>query len=239
MPNPYFSFKQFTVFHDLCAMKVGVDGVLLGAWASVKNAQKILDVGTGTGLIALMLAQRNQHATIHAVDIAADAVQQAKVNVNSSDWTDRIVIHHHAFQYFVLQNPGQYDLIVSNPPYFVNSLKAPTVSRSLARHTGESLSHLELITLSASILHPNGIIAIILPIEEGLQCIQDAAKVGVYCKTKVEVCTKPNNQAKRLLLEFCLIQCNTSVSQLCIETDERHHYTPEFTDLVKDFYLKL
>ena len=238
MPNPYFSFKQFTVFHDQCAMKVGVDGVLIGAWTPTATAQSILDVGTGSGLIALMLAQRCPHATIHAVDVAEDAIRQANFNVQNSPWSNRISLHQFAFQDFVKSHQIKYDLIVSNPPYFVNSLKATSDKRNLARHT-DSLSHLELVELSASILNPNGVIAIILPLEEGRQCIHDAAELGLYCKTVVEVHPKPNNQAKRLLIAFCLIKCEMSVSQLYIETDVRHQYSSQFSELVKDFYLKL
>lgn len=115
MPNPYFSFKQFTVYHDRCAMKVGTDGVLLGAWADVSGARDILDIGTGTGLIALMLAQRSE-AHIMAVDIDEDAVKQAKENVEKSPWPGRIEVERHDICCF--NSDIRYDVIVSNPPYF-------------------------------------------------------------------------------------------------------------------------
>jgi tRNA1Val (adenine37-N6)-methyltransferase len=237
MPNPFFRFKQFTIFHDRCAMKVGIDGVLLGAWTPLSKPKRILDVGTGSGLISLMLAQRSM-AMIDAIDIDQDAITQATVNVQNSPWSDRISLHHQSFQDFVKVNEHTFDVVVSNPPYFVNSLKNPSDRKTLARHT-DSLSHLELIALSVPLLTPNGIIALILPVEEGYQCIAEAEKMGVYCKQVVEVYPKPNNQAKRLLIEFCLIQCERSTSKLTIETDIRHQYSPEFSLLARDFYLKL
>ena len=132
MPNPYFSFKQFTVYHDRCAMKVGTDGVLLGAWTDVSGARDILDIGTGTGLIALMLAQRSE-AHIVAVDIDEDAVKQAKENVEKSPWPGRIEVERHDICCF--NSDIRYDVIVSNPPYFFNSLKCPDGQRNIARHT--------------------------------------------------------------------------------------------------------
>ena len=131
MSNPYFRFKQFTVYHDLCAMKVGVDGVILGAWADCRNIKYSLDVGTGSGLIALMLAQRSE-AYIHAIDIGENAYKQAEINFNNSPFHDRLSLEQIAFQDF--SSSIKYDLIVSNPSYFVHSLKSPDKNRSLARH---------------------------------------------------------------------------------------------------------
>jgi tRNA1Val (adenine37-N6)-methyltransferase len=131
MSNPFFHFKQFTIYHNLCAMKVGVDGVLLGAWADCRNAGYILDAGTGSGLIALMLAQRS-NAIIHAIDIDENSCNQAEINFTNSPFHDRLSVEHISFQnYFP---PVRYDLIVSNPPYFANSLKSPDKNRNLARH---------------------------------------------------------------------------------------------------------
>lgn len=132
MPNPYFSFKQFTVYHDRCAMKVGTDGVLLGAWADVVSARNILDIGTGTGLISLMMAQRC-NARIRAVDIDADAVEQARGNVAASPWQDRIEVELQDICHFTSET--LFDVIVSNPPYFTDSLKCPGKQRNIARHT--------------------------------------------------------------------------------------------------------
>lgn len=236
MPNPYFSFKQFTVYHDKCAMKVGIDGVLLGSWADVSEAKQILDIGTGTGLIALMIAQRNNEALVDAIDIDAGAVLQATENVRNSPWSERIRLYEVALQNF--DNVAKYDLIVSNPPYFVNSTKAPEEDRTTARHT-DSLAHEELILNSKKHLLPSGKLCIILPVNEGLQCVEFAAGTGLYCSKQVTVFPKPGAAAKRLLLEFTLRNVPTEYSDLTIESEHRHHYSPEFTQLAKEFYLKL
>lgn len=135
MPNPYFKFKQFTVYHDRCAMKVGTDGVLLGAWAQVDNARRILDVGTGTGLIALMTAQRSQ-AHIMGIDIDEKAVGQAEENVKASPWKERISICRKDVMQMCREVDGTFDAIVSNPPYFVENVHCPDARRNVARHTG-------------------------------------------------------------------------------------------------------
>ncbi len=237
MPNPYFSFKQFTVFHGKCAMKVGIDGVLLGAWSSVEQASTILDVGTGSGLIALMLAQRS-NAQIDAIDIDTNAIIQAKENCANSLWDGRILLYENSLQQFLETCTTKYDLIVSNPPYFVNSLKAPDETRATARHT-DTLSHESLLSTAKQLLKETGRICLILPVNEGLQCVDFANNINLYCRKKVVVYPKPNANPKRLLLEFSLIPCSTIESELTIESNERHHYSPEFTLLAKDYYLKL
>ena len=143
MPNPYFRFKKFTVYHDRCAMKVGTDGVLLGAWVNV-SGDNILDIGTGTGLISLMMAQRNEKAVIDAIDIDSDAVSQAKDNIGNSPFSNRINSWNASLQEFSSKVEKRYDVIVSNPPFFVQSLKSPNKERSVARHT-DSLPVADLI----------------------------------------------------------------------------------------------
>ncbi|HET7733747.1 MAG TPA: methyltransferase [Paludibacter sp.] len=237
MPNPYFSFKQFTVYHDKCAMKVGIDGVLLGVWAGIENAHKILDIGTGTGLIALMLAQRS-NSTVVGIDIDSDAVLQAKENIRKSPWADRVEVYESSLQEFSLALSTGFDLIVSNPPYFVNSLKAPSESRATARHT-DTLTHEELIENAVQLLNPNGRICLILPVNEGLQCVEFATNKGLFCSKLVKIYPKPNAVAKRLLLEFTQVPVERIETELTIESETRHQYSPEFTALAKEFYLKL
>lgn len=217
-------------------MKVGIDGVLLGIWVNVENVSSILDVGTGTALIALMLAQRS-NAFIDAIDIDENAVLQANENVNNSRWKSRIKPHFASLQQFSQVTQTRYDLIVSNPPYFINSLKAPAQNRATARHT-DSLSHEELIISSKALLNENGRICIILPVNEALQCIEFAKKQELYCSKKLIVFPTPHAAAKRFLLEFQLNETETKVSELIIEI-ERHQYSPEFSELAKEFYLKL
>ncbi|MFV0390685.1 MAG: tRNA1(Val) (adenine(37)-N6)-methyltransferase [Paludibacteraceae bacterium] len=236
MSNPYFKFKEFTVFHDKCAMKVGVDGVTLGVWADVSDAKTILDVGCGSGLIALVLAQRSD-ARITAIDIDKNSVIQTKENVENTIWKDRIRVIHASFQRFIDNNPEEFDLIVSNPPFFINSLKNSDANRTLARHN-ESLTHLDLICGSIKMLSDTGKIALILPVVEGEQFVVLAEKQGLFCTKKTTIFPNPEKSAKRLLLEFRR-DCKD-----CIETDltiekVRNVYTPEYAGLVKDFYLKL
>jgi len=237
MSNPYFSFKQFTVYHDRCAMKVGIDGVLLGVWTSVKNTNRILDIGTGTGLIALILAQRSD-SFIDAIDIDKDSVLQASENVKNSPWDNRIKVQEISLQNFAVSTILRYDLIISNPPYFINSLKSPSEDRSNARHTN-SLSHEELINNAKFLLAPLGKICIILPVSEALICKNFALNKGLFCTREVMVIPKPNAIPKRILMEFKLQSFQKEVSELVIESNERHHYSEEFTLLAKDFYLKL
>lgn len=238
MPNPYFQFKQFTVYHDLCAMKVGIDGVLLGAWAPVDcSTERVLDIGTGSGLIALMLAQRS-NAIIDAVDLDVGAVRQAEINVAASDWNSRIMVHHQSLQDFADKFKPVYDLIVSNPPYFRSSLKAPDEARNRARHA-DTLTHEELLKYASGLLKTTGRICVILPVTEGLQCIKSAEKFNLYCYQCVYVYPKPDSEAKRVLLEFGFTTRQTQLSSIEIETAERHQYSAAFTALAKDFYLKL
>ncbi|MBN2765093.1 MAG: methyltransferase [Paludibacteraceae bacterium] len=237
MPNPYFRFKQFSVFHDKCAMKVGIDGVLIGAWTDVTNAKNILDVGTGSGLISLMLAQRCE-ATITAIDIDADAVIQANENIENSVWKSRISATQITLQKFAESTDTKFDLIVSNPPFFINALKAPEEKRNTARHT-DTLTHEELIDNALKLISKNGRISIILPIEEGTKCIEYAHSKKLFCKRLLKVQPRPEKPAHRLLIELTPVECETQSSELCIENGERHSYSPEFTAIASPYYLKL
>lgn len=237
MANPFFSFKQFTVFHDKCSMKVGIDGVLLGIWSPISNSKRILDIGTGTGLIALMLAQRSD-AHIDAIDTDEGASLQAVENVNASKWQNRISVLNISSQEFSATTQNRYDLIISNPPFFVNSLKAPNAGRSMARHT-DTLTHAELIDNAMSLLTETGRICLILPVNEGLKCVEYAELKHLFCTKKVTVYPKPNAVAKRLLLEFSLVNSPLIETILFVESETRHEYSPEFAFLAKDFYLKL
>jgi tRNA1Val (adenine37-N6)-methyltransferase len=237
MGAPSFSFKQFTVFHDKCAMKVGTDGVLLGAWADVSHTKAILDIGTGSGLIALMLAQRSE-ANIIAIEIDKNAVEQAAENVANSPWSNRIIVKEQSFMEFAKTTTQKFDRIVCNPPFFVKSLKTPNESRTIARHASENL-HNELLVEGKKLICEQGRICLILPVNEGNACVAIAAKNGLHCVRKTIVFAKPNIDPKRLLLEFSDTKCELQTSELIIETNERHIYGPDFIQLVKDFYLKL
>ena len=235
MPNSYFQFKQFTIEQDRCAMKVGTDGVLLGAWTDVSDAQSILDIGTGTGLIALMLAQRSS-AAIYGIEIDENATAQAVENVNNSPWSERIKIETVSLQTFVKNTNCRFDLIVSNPPYFNKSLKNPNAQRSVARHM-DSLSQKDLITAACALLSVVGRLSVILPTAEGLEFILQAKEFGLYCSKKTRVIPRIGALEKRLLLEFSRIKDVCKEDYLLIEK-ERHDYSDEFRSLTKEYYLE-
>ncbi|MDR1055587.1 MAG: methyltransferase [Prevotellaceae bacterium] len=236
MSNSYFKFKQFTIHQDSTAMKVGTDGVLLGTWVTIGNAERILDIGTGTGLLALMLAQRNTQAVIDAMEIDALACRQAQLNVRNSPWPERINMLCSSFQKFSKEYHQRYDLIVSNPPYFNNSLKSPVIQRNIARHS-DSLSYIDLITGVKKLLKDSGRLAVVLPVDEGGVFIRQSIENGLYCCRRLNVKPNANKPVKRVLLEFANQTQSCSEQTLCIETGEHHNYTPEYKALTKDFYL--
>ena len=236
MANTFFQFKQFTVNHDRCAMKVGTDGVLLGAWTDVVCASSALDVGTGTGLIALMMAQRNPAMQIDAIDIDADAINQAMQNCNQSPFADQISLQQIDLLNYLGGNGG-YDVIVSNPPFFSKSLKSPDGKRSLARHT-DSLSIEDLISKASNLLSLRGRLSLIYPDDERGNIQKCASGNKLYTTRVTTVYSTLNSIPKRILIELSKIEKPLEETSLLIEI-ERHKYSDEFTDLVKDFYLKL
>ncbi len=247
--NKGFSFKQFHVDHDTCAMKVGTDGILLGAWADLGGRHDgpllILDIGTGTGLISLMLAQRaDAEVDITAIDIAADACRQARLNIAQSPWPDMIQVIHTPLQDFRKQysdNP-QFDLIVSNPPYFVHGQLFDDPARQLARHTS-TLNHRELIEYALPLLAPQGRIALILPYDAGRELI-------TYCRSldndsayspglrSVNVKTTPRKAYSRMLLEISRESRPYQESELIIHTPTGA-YSEAYIALTRDFYLNM
>ncbi len=238
MPNPYFQFKRFTVRQDRCAMKVGTDGVLLGAWCGVEEAKSILDIGTGTGLVALMAAQRSS-AEVVAVELDESAASQAAENVAESPWKARITVEKAAVQDFAAQSGRKFDCIVSNPPYFQDSLKSPKGERSMARHT-DSLSYEELVKAVVALMNPMGKFSVIVPTTEFDDMKQCAASVGLHCSRRTDVLPTPTSASKRVLAEFILTEVTEPiVDTLVIEAGGRHHYSEQYISLTKDFYLKM
>lgn len=235
MPKAYFRFKQFRVFHDRCAMKVGTDGVVLGAWVNLDKVQRILDIGCGSGLIALMLAQRCQ-THIDAVEIDPDACQQARDNVQQSPWPQHIRVFHQSVQEYSLQTETQYDLLVSNPPFFVDALKTPTTQRNLARHH-DSLNQDDLLTSTRRLLHPQGRLALIYPPQQAQDFEQKATEQGWFCQRKCYLQALADKPVKRILLEFARTPSYCEENTLVLES-ARHTYTDQFIALIKDFYLK-
>ena len=230
MSNPFFRFKQFCVHHDRCAMKVGTDGVLLGAWANAGRGKMILDVGTGTGLIALMMAQRYPGAAIRAIDIDRDAVAQARENVIGYDQVD--------FRHYASACAEKFDLIVSNPPWFNRALLPPDAQRKTARHS-ISLTLTELLLSAANCLSPEGVLALILPYDQQKELETQARELGFFLKRETVVYSLPESNPKRLLTEWTRSQSeNPTQSKLTIEF-ARNCYSAEFIDLVREFYLYL
>lgn len=236
MKNFIFNFKQFSVRNSLAAMKVGTDGVLLGAWCDVRNARKVLDVGTGTGLISLMVAQRNNEAVIDAIEIDYAASEEAAHNVANSPWADRILVINADFSEYTPR--CKYDLIVSNPPYFSNGILPPDNSRMIARHC-KTLTYDLLISKAASILVPGGGICIITPFEADNDITSLVSLNNLHICRKTFVRPKPNAKFKRILWQIGDEPCETIVDELQIEKENHHEYTSQYIDLTKDFYLKM
>ncbi len=236
MANDWFRFKQFMVKQDKTAMKVGTDGVLLGSWAGVENPARILDIGTGTGLIALMMAQRYPSATVDAVEIDKDAAGQAAENFRHSAWDDRLSIHHQSLREFAVDRKRDYDLIVSNPPYFSRSMKAPGKGRTLARHD-DLLSKEELLQDVVRLLKPEGVFAVILPFGSSAEFISIATGLLLFPQKGLKVRPVPGRPFARILISFSFTAGEFHEDEIIIESGGRHVYSEEYIRLTKDFYL--
>lgn len=234
-----FYFKQFNIHQDKCAMKVGTDGVLLGAWATVDDASAILDIGTGTGVIAIMLAQRSPTATIHAVEIDQDAFDQALGNMQASPWAERLHCFHTSIQDFAKQ-PGHrtYDLIVSNPPFFSGGTFSNSQDKASVRHTVK-LPHGDLLSVVRSLLAPEGRFCLILPHIEGLRFKEMANSYGLYCTNMLEVLPKADKPVERLLLQFERKVRPLEKSSLVIhDSSDMNTWSDGFRELTSGFYTK-
>ena len=219
-------------------MKVGTDGVLLGAWAPIDHHPfSILDIGTGTGLIALMLAQRSDAEQIDALEIDADAFEQAAENFEASPWPDRLFCFHAGLDEFVDEPEDTYDLIVSNPPFHEEQVLSSDEARSQARFSG-SLPLEELFEAATLLLSDTGVLAIIIPCKSEAFAAKLAAASGLYPFRITRVKGTPDAAAKRSLMAFSRHQSECEKGELTLEL-ARHQYTDAFRDLVRDFYLKL
>lgn len=234
MSNPFFQFKQFAVWHDKCAMKVGTDGVLLGAWTSVRNVHRILDVGTGTGLVALMLAQRSLPDTnIVALEIDEAAAEQARENICRSPWENRIEVLQKDFKQF--DSLDKFDVIVSNPPYFVNALGCPDQQRNAARHN-DALTYEDLLQGVAKLLSREGIFTIVIPTDVSERVKEIGTMSGLYAVRQLNVVTKPGGSPKRTLISFSFTKQVCLVEEMLTEL-ARHKYSEEYIALTKEYYL--
>jgi tRNA1Val (adenine37-N6)-methyltransferase len=234
--NDYFQFKQFVVRQDKCAMKVCTDSCLFGAYLALEKAEEVLDIGTGTGLLALMVAQRSQ-ARIDAVEIDPQAAQQARENVAASPWAGRIRVFPQSLQDFALTNHQRYDLILSNPPFFESSLRSPVATRTMARHT-TGLHWDEILRFGEQFLRPGGSVWILLPPAESALLAALALGRGWHLAHRLQVYTREGKGAKciRWVQELKREQALFSESQLSIRTAEER-YTAAFASLLREFYL--
>ena len=216
-------------------MKVGTDGVLLGAWADLTAARRLLDIGTGTGLIAIMAAQRNPDLQIDAVEIDPVAREQAGANVQECPWRERIRLFQGRVQDF--KPTYRYDIITCNPPFFINSTKNPELNRTLARHC-ETLSHEDILNVAEELLTPEGKLCVILPIPEAEHFIALAQPRKWFVNKSTTIYPTPNKPPKRKLLEISKKQEPLENKTIILEI-ERHIYHETYAQLTKDFYLKL
>jgi len=234
-----FSFKQFSVQQDRCAMKVGTDGVLLGAWCPIDNNPfSILDIGTGTGIIALMLAQRSHAEQIDALEIDEDAYEQAVENFENSPWSDRLFCFHAGLDEFVDEPEDEYDLIISNPPFYSEDYKTNNSQRDLARFQ-DAMPFEDLIEAADLLLSENGIFSVIIPYKEEERFIDLCAEAELFPVKITRVKGSHNTPIVRSLVAFKRYELAVlTADELVIETS-RHVYTDEYINLTKDFYLKM
>ncbi|GJM32245.1 MAG: tRNA1(Val) (adenine(37)-N6)-methyltransferase [Saprospiraceae bacterium] len=218
-------------------MQIGTDGVLLGAWTGVENANRILDIGTGTGIIAIILAQRSE-GQIHAVEIHPESCQQAAENMQASPWTDRLTVFNESIQQFSRGKREIYDLIVSNPPFFTGGTFSNQQDRNNVRHTTK-LPHGDLLTSARNLLSPEGRFCVILPFIEGLRFQELAATYHLYCTKMTEVTPRPGLNVNRLLLQFERTERPLVRDLLAIRQTDSEDWTDEYIAMTGAFYLKM
>lgn len=240
MQEPDFRFKQFSIWHDQCAMKVNTDGILLGAWSTITSKHSIIDIGSGTGLIALMLAQKanetKQSVQITAVEIDQLAANQASSNVARSPWPQQVKVIQQDIQSFSRACPTKFDLLVSNPPYFTNSLKAQGEARDKARHN-DGLSFADLLKSAEALCSDSATFNLILPSNETDRLLKIAPEFNWYLSDRCQVSTVTGKTPTRSLLSLTRKKVITPVSSNLVIRDKTNSYTPEFVELCKAYYL--
>ncbi|RZN84216.1 MAG: methyltransferase domain-containing protein [Winogradskyella sp.] len=238
MSSAPFKFKQFTINQDQCAMKIGTDGVLLGAWTSIKNNPfSILDIGAGTGILSLMLAQRSNAQFIEAIEIDAEAYEQCADNFENSVWRDRLFCYHASLLEYIEEVDDKYDIIICNPPFYSEDYKTENSSRDLARFT-DAMPFEHLVYAASQLLSENGILAVIIPFKEEEKFIDLATKVNLFPNRILHVKGNSEAETKRSLIELSFQNETIKTSELIIENG-RHNYTEDYISLTKDFYLKM
>lgn len=234
-----FHFKQFLIHHDQCAMKVGTDGVLLGAWANTLGNELILDLGTGSGLIAIMTAQKNKSARIIGIEIDESAALQAQQNISLSPWFERLEITHSSFQDYIKINTKKFDHIISNPPFFQEGTNTSSKERNMARQT-ISLTFEEIVSGTNKLLLEDGKLSVILPVLESQLFEKIAHNNGFYLNRKLEVKPKKEKNIERILMEFSREEkTEIEIKTLIIQHEKRNDWTDDYIELTKAFYLKM
>lgn len=233
-----FSFKQFNVQQDRCAMKIGTDSVLLGTWTPlINNPYNLLDIGAGTGILSLMLAQRSNLEQIDAIEIDEEAYEQCVENFEASPWSDRLFCFHAGLDEFVDDPEDEYDLIISNPPFYTDTFKSENTQRDIARFE-DALPFEELIEAADLLLSDNGIFSVIIPYKEETKFVSMCKELELFPLKITRVKGSPTSDIKRSLLAFCRKEQTPLIDELTIEIS-RHKYTPEYIALTQDFYLKM
>ena len=234
-----FNFKQFSVQQDKCAMKIGTDSVLLGAWCPIDNNPfSVLDIGAGTGVLSLMLAQRSHAEQIDALEIDEDTYEQCVENFEASPWSDRLFCFHAGLDEFIEEPEDEYDIIISNPPFYSEDYKTNNEQRDLARFQ-DALPFEDLIEAADLLLSENGVLAVIIPFKEEERFLALANEFELYPIQITHVKGTPTTEIKRSLLALSRNNIETpTINELVIEIG-RHEYTPEYIALTKEFYLKM
>lgn len=235
MPNDFFQFKRFTVRQDRCALKVGTDGVLLGAWTHWGHANRILDIGTGTGLLALIAAQRNATAHIDAVEIDDAAAAQAAENAAASPWVGRVRIHRMDVRRLRASEP--YDIIVCNPPFYAGEMGSPDARKGVAKHGGE-LSFAELLDAVDRLLAEVGRFNVIVPVDREADLLREAAHVGLGPSRRCVVRYLASKPPKRVLLELRRGPSKVEEEEVAVEEDGPFDYSAKYQALLSDLMLK-
>ena len=234
-----FNFKQFTVQQDKCAMKIGTDGVLLGAWCPIDNNPfSVLDIGAGTGILSLMLAQRSNAEQIDSLEIDEEAYEQCMENFENSPWSDRLFCFHAGLDEFVDEPEDEYDIIISNPPFYSEDYKTDSSQRDLARFQ-DALPFEDLIEAADLLLSENGIFAVIIPYKEEERFIDLCAEVELFPVKVTRVKGSHTTPIVRSLLAFKRYELSVLTADELVIEISRHEYTDDYINLTKDFYLKM